>query len=91
MTVPQWLRVPRTRSLFSGATDILPVIPPGGKVKEMYTSAASAISAGSKLSGGADLTYSILETPDAPVDHEIAEKFRNYFAYDERETLLGRK
>ncbi|KAJ3718409.1 hypothetical protein C8R42DRAFT_697487 [Lentinula raphanica] len=89
MTVPQWLRVPRTRSLFSGATDILPVIPPGGKVKEMYTSAASAISAGSKLSGGADLTYSILETPDAPVDHDIAEKFRNYFAYDERETLLG--
>ncbi|KAJ3786365.1 glycosyltransferase family 1 protein [Lentinula aff. detonsa] len=90
VNVPHWLKVPRTRSLFGGATDTLPVIPPGGKVKEMYTStAASAISAGSKLSGGGELTYSILETPDAPLDDDIAEKFRNYFAYDERETLLG--
>ncbi|KAJ4476628.1 glycosyltransferase family 1 protein [Lentinula aciculospora] len=87
MNVPHWLR---SRSLFGGVIDTLPVIPPGGKVKEMYTStAASTLSAASRVGGGADLTYSILETPDAPVDNDIAEKFRNYFAYDERETLLG--
>lgn len=92
MNVPHWLKVPRTRNLFGGVADTLPVIPPGGEVREMYTTAAttSPISAGSKLGNGGDLTYSILETPDAPIDDDIAEKFRNYFAYDERETLLGR-
>ncbi|KAJ4489644.1 glycosyltransferase family 1 protein [Lentinula edodes] len=91
VNVPHWLKVPRTRNLFGGVADTLPVIPPRGEVREMYTSAAttSPISAGSKLGNGGDLTYSILETPDAPIDDDIAEKFRNYFAYDERETLLG--
>ncbi|KAF5384699.1 hypothetical protein D9757_006248 [Collybiopsis confluens] len=96
MGVPSWLRVPRSRGLFGGTThDTVSVIPPGGKVKELYTSTsptsntASSLSSPSRLASGGDLTYSILETPNIPVDDDIAEKFRNYFAYDERETLLG--
>jgi sterol 3beta-glucosyltransferase len=42
-----------------------------------------------RLSGPADLAFSILETPNNTVDEEIAEKFRAAFAYDEKETLLG--
>jgi sterol 3beta-glucosyltransferase len=36
-----------------------------------------------------DMTFSILETPDMMVDPEMIEKFRNAFAYDDKETLLG--
>lgn len=36
-----------------------------------------------------DLAFSILETPDIPIDADATEKFRTAFAYDEKETLLG--
>ncbi|KAF9066087.1 hypothetical protein BDP27DRAFT_1331186 [Rhodocollybia butyracea] len=91
-TVPNWLKVPRTRSLFGGgAIETLAVIPPDGKVKEMYTATQTTSPLETSRFGGAggDLTYSILETPDAPIDDGIADKFRNYFAFDEREKLLG--
>lgn len=76
------------------------VIPPGGKVKEMYTSTANLGSSlgaggvGGSGGGGGDLqAYSILNLPPVAVDDEekaiVAEKFRNYFAYDEREVLIG--
>lgn len=35
------------------------------------------------------MTFSILETPDWEVEAEMAGKFRNDFAFDERERLLG--
>lgn len=34
------------------------------------------------------MTFSILETPDWEVEAEMAGKFRNDFAFDERERLL---
>lgn len=39
--------------------------------------------------GTQDMTFSILETPDWEVEAEMAGKFRNDFAFDERERLLG--
>ena len=35
--------------------------------------------------------FSVLETPDSIVDEETIEKFRTYFAFDEKEKLLGCK
>jgi hypothetical protein len=59
-------------------------------VKEMYTSpTSSSLSSVSRFGTGGDLAFSILETPNIPVDAEATEKFRIAFAYDERETLLG--
>jgi sterol 3beta-glucosyltransferase len=38
---------------------------------------------------GHELGYSVLETPSVPVDAEMQEKFRSYFALSEEEALLG--
>lgn len=58
-------------------------------VKEVYSSATSSLGPISRPSGGGDMTFSILETPDIKPDQETAEKFRAAFAYDEKEMLLG--
>ncbi|KAL0577594.1 Sterol 3-beta-glucosyltransferase [Marasmius crinis-equi] len=93
LSVPSWLKATRPRSLFSTTTistadaSALHVNPPDGKVQEMYSSTGSTT--GSKWSGMGDLAYSVLETPDIPIEEEAQEKFRAAFAYDEKETLLG--
>ncbi|KAG6335630.1 hypothetical protein ID866_3466, partial [Astraeus odoratus] len=52
-------------------------------VREIYSSPDHTVGAST------DLGYSVLETADAVVDAEIAEKFRTAFAFDEREILLA--
>jgi sterol 3beta-glucosyltransferase len=83
--VPSWLK--GSRRVFSGleSATSMPVSPPG--VREVYSSTTSTPS--NRLSGMGDMAFSVLETPDMIVDAEMTEKFRNAFAYDEKETLLG--
>ncbi|KAG6919582.1 hypothetical protein DXG01_004246 [Tephrocybe rancida] len=84
--VPSWLK--GTRRVFGGSTSSDQTIVPAG-VREMYSSTVISPSFPSSRSTMGDLTFSILETPDIPVDVETTEKFRAAFAYDEKETLLG--
>jgi hypothetical protein len=41
--------------------------------------------------GHHEAVYSILETPGLPVDGEMQDKFRSYFALGEEEEVLGCK
>ncbi|KAK2461690.1 hypothetical protein APHAL10511_006153 [Amanita phalloides] len=84
--VPSWLRPPRR--LFGSST--IPGLGSPGRsetagVREIYSSMAPAPTRVTS----SDLTYSILETPELPLDVETIEKFRAAFAYDEKENLLG--
>ncbi|KAM6498379.1 glycosyltransferase family 1 protein [Amanita muscaria] len=84
--VPSWLKPPRR--IFGGPTTSsyppLPSFDIAG-VREIY----SSMSPTSARPPGSDMTYSVLETPEAVVDLDTTEKFRTAFAYDEKETLLG--
>ncbi|KAJ7139710.1 hypothetical protein C8R44DRAFT_310723 [Mycena epipterygia] len=85
--VPSWLRGPRR--VFGGSSESTTAsapLPPPGRVREVYSAPAGP---GSRTSGFGDLAFSVLETPDLTIDPEATEKFRNVFAYDEKETLLG--
>ncbi|KAG6837882.1 hypothetical protein H0H93_013035 [Arthromyces matolae] len=87
--VPSWLK--GTRRVFGGSsTSEQSIISAPTGVKEMYSATAgSQPLPNSRSIMGGDLAFSILETPDIPVDIETTGKFRAAFAYDERETLLG--
>ncbi|THU88460.1 hypothetical protein K435DRAFT_830554 [Dendrothele bispora CBS 962.96] len=95
---------PRLFGSASGASaDAVPgVNPPGGKVREMYSesgrpgpgpiSASSTSSTSTSVTTSrwtGDLAFSVLETPETAIDDDVVEKFRNAFAYDEKERLLG--
>ncbi|KAF7340015.1 Sterol 3-beta-glucosyltransferase [Mycena venus] len=84
--VPSWLRGPRR--VFGGSSDATATSPSMG-VREVYSSTLAAPPPGSRGSGLGDLAFSVLESPDVPIDPEMTEKFRTVFAYDEKETLLG--
>ncbi|KAJ6626839.1 hypothetical protein B0H10DRAFT_1996784 [Mycena sp. CBHHK59/15] len=84
--VPSWLR--GTRKVFGGSTESAPPVTSPSRVREVYSSTASAPPS-SRTSGFGDLAFSVLESPDVTIDPEATEKFRNVFAYDEKETLLG--
>ncbi|KAG6891077.1 hypothetical protein C0995_014166 [Termitomyces sp. Mi166 len=86
--VPSWLK--GTRRVFGGSTpsDQTMTTTSAG-VKEMYSSTTLSPSFPTSRSIMGDLAFSILETPNIPVDIETTEKFRTAFAYDEKETLLG--
>lgn len=83
--VPSWLK---TRRLFSTTTSPPQSPSMDNGVKEVFSSTAAA-SPGLVGKGWGDMAFSILETPDIPVDADATEKFRAAFAYDEKETLLG--
>ncbi|KAG6844274.1 hypothetical protein H0H87_008223 [Tephrocybe sp. NHM501043] len=86
--VPSWLR--GTRRVFGGSPSSEQTIyPTSAGVREMYSSTGILPSLPTSRSTMGDLAFSILETPDIPVDAETTEKFRAAFAYDEKETLLG--
>ncbi|KAF8912929.1 UDP-glucose:sterol glycosyltransferase [Gymnopilus junonius] len=87
--VPSWLKAPRRAFGVSAGTDSAALLAPS-PVKEVYSpSVASSPGPVSRSSGLGDLAFSVLETPDMLPDQETAEKFRNAFAYDEKEALLG--
>jgi hypothetical protein len=55
-------------------------------VTEVYSSGTHQSSLSSQ---GAELGYSVLETPDSTIDPEIIEKFQASFAFDDKERLFG--
>lgn len=84
--VPSWLKGPR-RVFGSSTTSEQTLTPDTTVVREMYSSTSTSFPSSRSTMG--DLAFSILETPDIPVDVDATEKFRTAFAYDEKETLLG--
>ncbi|KAI1797585.1 UDP-Glycosyltransferase/glycogen phosphorylase [Ganoderma leucocontextum] len=59
-------------------------------VTEIVSSRASSASRPTSASVSGDFGFfSILETPDTMVDSETVEKFRQAFAFDDKENLLG--
>lgn len=92
---PSWLRIPSRRpfSVHSGnSTSVAEHSPPNpvtslssGGITDVLTSALS--SAGSKLMP--DLGFSVLDSPEGHVEQEIQDKFRQAFAFDENEKVLG--
>lgn len=88
VSVPSWLRMSR-RTLGSapGAGNQQPAVLRDTKaVTEVYSSGTHQ---SMTLSQGAELGYSILETPNSAIDPEIIEKFQASFAFDDKERLLG--
>jgi sterol 3beta-glucosyltransferase len=55
-------------------------------VTEVYSSGTHQSIASSQ---GAELGYSVLETPDSAIDPEMIEKFQALFAFDDKEKLFG--
>lgn len=92
---PSWLRIPSRRpfSIQGGnSTAIAENLPPNpvtsmssGGIADALTSALS--SAGSKLMP--DLGFSVLDSPEGQVEQEVQDKFRQAFAFDENEKVLG--
>jgi sterol 3beta-glucosyltransferase len=82
--MPSWLK---TRRMFSSGSQVQSLSASAG-VKEVYSS-TTVIPSNTTSKGGLDMAFSILETPDIPIDTDATEKFRAAFAYDEKETLLG--
>ncbi|KAI0670202.1 hypothetical protein C8Q78DRAFT_174503 [Trametes maxima] len=100
-SMPSWLRVP-SRSLFSAPSVpavrptlehalTLPAAPALPTVTEVVSSRASSTSRGAtSTSGSADFGFfSILESPESGLDAETVDKFRQAFAFDDKENLLG--
>ena len=94
---PSWLRIPSRRpfSIQSGSSTVVAEHPPpnpltstsSGGIADALTSALS--SAGSRLMP--DLGFSVLDIPDGQVEQEVQDKFRQAFAFDENEKVLGCK
>lgn len=92
---PSWLRISSRRpfSVHSGNSTVIAEHPPpnpvtslsSGGIADALTSALS--SAGSKLMP--DLGFSVLDSPEGQVEQEVQEKFRQAFAFDENEKVLG--
>ena len=92
---PSWLRIPSRRplSIQSGNSTVIAEHPPpnpvtslsSGGIADAFTSALS--SAGSKLMP--DLGFSVLDSPEGQVEQEVQDKFRQAFAFDENEKVLG--
>jgi len=94
---PSWLRISSRRlpSIQSGNSTAIAEHPPpnpvtslsSGGIADVLTSALS--SAGSKLMP--DTGFSVLDSPDGQVEQEVQDKFRQAFAFDENEKVLGCK
>ncbi|EIN13395.1 UDP-Glycosyltransferase/glycogen phosphorylase [Punctularia strigosozonata HHB-11173 SS5] len=85
--VPSWLRVPGRRAPTSPASAAVVAGSVAG-VKEVYATSGGRHRSTGSAGSGAELGYSVLD-PGAGVDPEMRDKFRTYFAFDEKETLLG--
>ncbi len=85
VSVPSWLRMSR-RSLGSSSGAGNQQSAEAKAVTEVYSSGAHQSMASSQ---GAELGYSVLETPDSSIDPEMIEKFQTSFAFDNKEKLFG--
>ena len=61
------------------------------EVVSSRTSSSNSRDAGSASVSGEFGFFSILETPETTVDPETADKFRQAFAFDDKENVLGSK
>ncbi|KAF9229599.1 glycosyltransferase family 1 protein [Gyrodon lividus] len=90
--VPSWWKVPRKGSNIctsnSATASAYPVSQSAGGVSEVYSTHQS-LSSGQGSGAPGELGYSVLETLEAAVDPEMAEKFKAAFAFDDKETLFG--
>jgi len=92
---PSWLRISSRRplSIQSGNSTAIAEHPPpnpvtslgSGGIADALTSALS--NAGSRLMP--DLGFSVLDSPEGQVEQEVQDKFRQAFAFDENEKVLG--
>ncbi|KIJ21504.1 glycosyltransferase family 1 protein [Paxillus involutus ATCC 200175] len=90
--VPSWWKIPRKglniSTSNSAVASTYPVSQCTGGVSEVYSTHQSP-SSGQGSAAPGELGYSVLETSEAAVDPEMAEKFKVAFAFDDKETLLG--
>ncbi|CDO70233.1 Glycosyltransferase Family 1 protein [Trametes cinnabarina] len=99
--MPSWLRLP-SRSLFGVSSvpgvrpivehaSTLPAVHAMPAVTELVSSRASTASRPTTIGSGSGEFgfFSILETPDTMVDSQTIDKFRQEFAFDDKEHLLG--
>ena len=87
VSVPSWLRMSRrTLGGASGSGGQQSAVFREKAVTEVYSSGTHQSSLSSQ---GAELGYSVLETPDSTIDPEIIEKFQASFAFDDKERLFG--
>ncbi|KAI0757283.1 hypothetical protein C8Q80DRAFT_1265234 [Daedaleopsis nitida] len=99
-SMPSWLRVP-SRSTFFGTPSLhvrpalehaatTPALHSLPVVTEVLSSHASSSSRPTTSGSSGDFGfYSVLETPETTVDHETLDKFRQAFAFDDKENILG--
>jgi len=85
VSVPSWLRMSR-RSLGGSSGASNQQLAEAKAITEVYSSGTRQSIASSQ---GAELGYSVLETPDSAIDPEMIEKFQASFAFDDKEKLLG--
>ncbi|KAH9890995.1 hypothetical protein C8Q73DRAFT_105774 [Cubamyces lactineus] len=104
-SMPSWLRVP-SRSLFSTTLTPAPTVRPSldhamtlptvhalPAVTEVVSSRASSAAGRAAMSGsgsGEFGCFSMLETPETIVDAAAVDRFRQAFAFDDKENLLGK-
>ncbi|KAI0662529.1 hypothetical protein C8Q70DRAFT_909134 [Cubamyces menziesii] len=104
-SMPSWLRVP-SRSLFSTTLTAAPSVRPNldhamtlpaahalPAVTEVVSSRASSAAgrAATSASGSGEFgCFSMLETPETIVDAAAVDRFRQAFAFDDKENLLGK-
>lgn len=95
--VPSWLRMPSRRLLSSPFSSLSPkpidhtnTMPASGssKVSEVLSYSTLGPALSGRFSGDFGF-FSILEAPKMPIDPEVVDKFRSWFAFDDKETLLG--
>ena len=86
--VPAWLKGSSRRVLGGSAAQATSSTNALG-VSEVYSSTSMSSSTGRSGGASSEMGYSVLETPETSVDHEMTEKFRAAFAFGDKEVLLG--
>jgi sterol 3beta-glucosyltransferase len=87
--VPSWLKVPlkgvSPTTSNNAVPSAFPELQGDGGIREIYESSTPVQGSGAS----SELGYSVLETSEAAVDQEMADKFKASFAFADKETLLG--
>jgi len=87
--VPSWLKVPRKGVSTATSNSVVPSTLPESQGNEGIREVYESSTPGQGTGASSELGYSVLETSEAAVDQEMADKFKTAFAFDDKETLLG--